>query len=105
MSKQASKELFEWFGQVAEKNLQEMKQQQIETFKDCKTRDEFSNYMLNVYIKYYGLRCTCDDCMDWKFNDASSHYHHCDLYKFCHIINRSLDWVEQVNKFSTTKQQ
>jgi hypothetical protein len=93
MSKQSSKELFEWYGQVAEEKLKE-KFSHIATFKDCKDETEFKNWILLKYIQYYGLRCTCDDCMDWEFHIASSHYHHCQLYTFCHAINRSLEWAE-----------
>lgn len=93
MSKKASKELFEWYAKVAEKNLQE-KFSHIDTFKDCKDKREFKDFMLNVYIAYYGLRCTCDDCMDWEFRNASGHYHKCDLWKFCHIVDRSLEFME-----------
>lgn len=94
MTKQSSKELFEWYAHVAEDKLKEIKKK-TETFKDCKTRDDFCNYMLNVFIAYYGLRCTCDDCMDWGFGQAQGHYHHCDLFKFTYIVNRCLDWSEE----------
>lgn len=98
MSKQSSKELFEWYARVAEQKLKE-KFSHIKTFKDCKNDTEFKNWILLKYIKYYELRCTCDDCMDWEFHIASSHYHHCQLYKFCHAIDRSLEWAE----FKTTR--
>lgn len=97
MGKQSSKELFEWYAQVALEKLQKIKQE-VESFKDCKTREQYSNYMLNMFIAYYGLRCTCDECMDWDFNNASGHYHHCDLFKFCFIVNRCLDWATADNK-------
>ena len=97
MSKISSKKLFEWYAQVAEKKLKE-NYSHIETFKDCKDQREFKNWILLKYIKYYGLRCTCDDAMDWEFHIASSHYHHCQLYKFCHAVNRSLEWAEHFYK-------
>lgn len=97
MSKQSSKELFEWYARVAEDKLLKIKiENNIETFKDCKTREQFSDYLLNVFIKYYGLRCTCDDAFDWEFHSASGHYHSCDLWKFCHVVNRCLDWMESI---------
>jgi hypothetical protein len=86
------KDLFEWYAKVAEEKLKEMSQ--FEISQDCKTRKEFSNYMLNVFIAYYGLRCTCDDIQDWEFNSASGHYQKCDLWRFCHIVNRCLDWAK-----------
>lgn len=85
-------DLFEHYAKVAMSNLSEMKD--IETFKDCKSRVEFENYMLNVFIAYYGLRCTCDEAQDWDFNNARGHRQMCELWKFCHIINRCLDWAE-----------
>lgn len=94
MSKESSKKLFEWYAEVALKNLGEIKKDK-ESFQDCKTKEEFKDYMLNVFIAYYGLRCTCDDCMDWNNSHARGHYHHCDLYKFCHIMDRCLDWSEK----------
>jgi len=94
MSKESSKKMFEWYAEVAEKHLKEIKQGK-ESFQDCKTRQEFANYMLNVFIQYYGLRCTCDDCMDWEFSHASGHYHHCDLFKFTFLVNRCLDWAKE----------
>lgn len=96
MSKISSKELFEWYAKVAEKNINEMPK--FETFKDCKDEKIFKNYMLNVFIKYYGLRCTCDDAMDWDFGNASSHYHSCDLWRFCFIVNRCLDWSKNLRQ-------
>lgn len=98
MKKMKSKEeLFEHYAKIAEKNI---KQTRFETFRDCLNRKEFSDYMLNVFIAYYGLRCTCDDIQDWDFNNASGHYQKCDLWKFCHIINRCLDWAEKNDKDS-----
>ena len=97
MSKQSSKQLFEWYAQVAEQKLKE-KYSHIETYKDCKDQTEFKNWILLIHIKYYGLRCTCDDCMDWEFHIASSHYHHCQLHKFCHAVNRSMEWAEHIHK-------
>jgi len=97
MSKQSSKELFEWYAEVADQKLKE-KYSHIETYKDCKDETEFKNWILLIYIKYYGLRCTCDDAMDWEFHIASSHYHHCQLHRFCHAINRSLEWAEHIHK-------
>jgi len=94
MSKKSSKELFEWYAEVALKNLKEIKKDKG-TFQDCNTKEEFKEYMLNVFIAYYGLRCTCDDCMDWRYSSARGHYHHCQLYKFCHIVDRCLDWAEE----------
>jgi hypothetical protein len=86
------KDLFEWYAKVAEQRLKEMSQ--FEISQDCKTRKEFSNYLLNVFIAYYGLRCTCDEIQDWDFNSAAGHYQKCDLWRFCHIVSRCLDWAE-----------
>jgi hypothetical protein len=83
--------LYEHYGQEAYKILAKMDKK---SFRDCETREEFSNYMLNVFIAHYGLRCTCGDIQDWDFTNASSHYQSCDLWRFCHILNRSLDWAE-----------
>lgn len=93
MSKESSKELFEWYAQVALGKIKDMGED-IHIFKDCRTRKEFSDYMLNIFIAYYGLRCTCDDVQDWDFNTASGHYQKCDLWKFTHIVNRCLDWAD-----------
>jgi hypothetical protein len=102
MSKEASKKMFEWYAQVADDRLKE-KYSHIETFKDCEDESELKNWLLLVYIKHYGLRCTCDDCMDWEFHIASSHYHDCQLYKFCHAVNRCLDWAEQKSRTHKVK--
>lgn len=93
MSKKTSKELFEWYAEVAAERLEEMRKEGIDIPNECPTRQIFSDYMLNAYIKYYGLRCTCDDCMDWEFRSAVGHYHGCELWKFCHIVERCLDWA------------
>jgi hypothetical protein len=96
MGKQGSKEHFVWYAQVAEEKLKEMKKNlKIDIFKDCKSRKDFSNYVLNVFIAYYGLRCTCDDIQDWEFHKAGGHYHHCDLWQFCYLVDRCLDWSEE----------
>lgn len=96
MGKQSSKDLFEWYAQVAETKLKKLKEKyNIDIFLDCKDKEVFSNYMLLVFIQYYGLRCTCDDCMDWDFNIARSHYHHCQLYQFSYLVQRCLDWAEK----------
>ena len=102
MSKESSKKMFEWYAQVAEDKLNE-KYSHIETFKDCEDETELKNWLLLVYIKHYGLRCTCDDAMDWEFHIASSHYHNCQLHKFCHAVNRSLEWAEHFNKPEVNK--
>ena len=105
MGKQASKELFEHYSMVAVEKLKDMnmKPLNIDTFKDCKTRKDFENYMLNVYIAHYGLRCTCEDAQDWDFNNASGHYHHCDLWLFTHIVSRCLDWAEEIKLISANE--
>lgn len=87
-----SNELYLHYSKIAQENIEKFK---IGTFRDCKTREEFSNYLLNVFIAHYGLRCNCCDCQDWQFNSASGHYNKCDLWKFCHIVNRCLDWSEE----------
>lgn len=92
MSKQSSKELFEWYADVAHKNIEKLG---VKTYKECKRRIEFEDFMLNIFIKYYGLRCTCDDAQDWDFINASGHYNKCELWKFCHIVKRCLDWQEE----------
>lgn len=69
-----------------------------ETFLQCETREEFSDYLLNIFIAYYDLRCTCADVQDWEFHQAASHYHNCDLWKFCHAVNRALDWSKKHKK-------
>lgn len=68
----------------------------FETFKDCKTKKEFQEFIFSKYKKHYGLKCTCDDHLDANFNEAAGHYHHCDCWKFCHAINRALDWSEYI---------
>ena len=98
MGKETAKKMFEWYADVGLSKLKEIKKDENFSFKDCKTRKEFSDYMLRVFIAYHGLRCTCDDCMDWDFSNAGGHYHHCDLYKFSYIVNRCLDWAEHHNK-------
>ena len=102
MSKESSKKLFEWYAEVADQKLKE-KYSHVETFKDCKDQTEFKNWILLIYIKYYGIRCTCDDCMDWEFHIASSHYHSCELWKFCHSVNRSLEFAEHLHKPEVTQ--
>lgn len=94
MSKESSKKLFEWYAQVALEKLEKIKKDK-ETFQDCKTRQEIEDYMLLVFIAYYGLRCTCDDAMDWEVRCARGHYHHCQLYQFCYLMERCLDWSEK----------
>lgn len=102
MPKESSKKLFEWYAEVADQKLKE-KYLHIDSFKDCKDQTEFKNWILLIYIKYYGLRCTCDDCMDWEFCIASSHYHSCELYKFCHAVNRSIEFSESLQKPEVTQ--
>ena len=103
MSKESSKKLFEWYAQVAETKLKEFKEKRkIETFQECKTEDEFSEYMLLVFIQYYGLRCTCDDWMDWDFLQVRGHYHHCQLYQFGYLVQRCLDWSREHTKSAET---
>ena len=95
MGMKASKDLFEHYAKVGLERLNKLKEKSnFNVFKDCKTRKEFSNYILNVYIAYYGLRCTCSDIQDWDFNNAGGHYHRCDLWKFVHLVDRCLDWSE-----------
>lgn len=94
MSKQASKEHFEWYAKVAEKRLNK-NYSYINNFFDCKTENEFKDWFFLINVKYYGLRCTCDECMDWKFNNAEGHYHSCDLYKFTHTVNRCIEWYKR----------
>ena len=96
MTEESSKKLFEWYADIAETKLKEIKESgKIETYQDCKDRRQFSNYMLNVFIKYYGIRCSCGDWMEWDFFQAGGHYHHCQLYKFTFLVNRCLDWAEK----------
>lgn len=87
--KTLTSELYLHYSKVAQENLKKFN---FETFKDCKTKEEFTNYLLNIFIAHYGLRCNCHDCQDWDFNSASGHYNKCDMWKFCHIVNRCLDW-------------
>jgi len=68
------------------------------TFKDYKNRREFEQYLFECYVKYYELTCNCDDGIEATFFDASSHYQRCNYWKFCHAVNRSLDWSELKNK-------
>lgn len=94
--KMDNRELSEHYSNFAKCRLNQMN---CETFKDCKSRAEVSEYLLNIFIAYYGLKCTCDSGMDWDFKNASCHYHHCDLWKFCHTVNRCLDWSESISPF------
>jgi hypothetical protein len=96
MSEESSKEHFEWYAHVAEEKLKELKEKEkLETFQDCKTREVFTNYMLNVFIQYYGLRCSCHEWMEWDFFQCGGHYHNCELYRFSYLVNRCLDWAEK----------
>ena len=61
-------------------------------YKDCKTREEFENYMFNVFKEHYNLKCTCDEGIEITFREAASHYQRCDYWKFCHATQRALDW-------------
>lgn len=63
------------------------------TLLDCKTRKEFENYLFEAFAQYYGLTCTCDEGIETEFRDAASHYQRCAYWKFCHAVNRSLEWA------------
>ena len=82
-------ELFKHYAEIAKNNIKQSPEYRLSS-----DRKDFSNYILNIFIVHYGLRCTCDDAQDWDFKNASSHYPHCDLWKFCHTVNRCLDWAE-----------
>lgn len=67
--------------------------------KDCLTRREFEDSIFKVYVEFYGLTCTCDEGIEVEFREAASHYQRCAYWKFCHAVNRSLEWAaERVRK-------
>lgn len=67
------------------------------TFRDCKTRKEFENFLFRVYTEHYGLKCTCDECgPEIDFRQAAGHYNHCNYSKFCHAVNRAIEWSAHV---------
>ena len=64
----------------------------IKAYTDCKTRKEFEDFMFVKYIQSKIIKCSCDDSFAENFKDASSHYQHCEYFRFCHGITRALDW-------------
>lgn len=96
MPEKTSKICYEHYAKVATKRLEEMREElKIDSYIDCKTREEFCDYLALVFIAYYGLRCTCDDQQDWEFRNLGGHYHHCELWRFSKIVQNCLDWKEK----------
>ena len=70
----------------------------MKTYKDCKTRREFEDFIFSAFVQFYNLKCNCDEGIEDNFRNASSHYSRCDYWKICHAISRALDWSEEYKK-------
>lgn len=64
----------------------------MQSYKECVTEKDFQDFIFFKYVDHYNLICTCGEGIEINFNDASSHYQRCDYWKFCHSINRALEW-------------